>query len=245
MGKTYIREDNNITFTLQTPDENGYPTEMVVNGISCGVSFDNETIRLSEVEGEDNSDFATIFATININGQEKSLSMSIEDGKTQVFTPELLTGHYVQNDYAGGQGATNETITSDSAEEVDHSQHVTEQQEFMNVTFTYYNDYNGANETHTIVLTKLDDAGNVIEFEYDGYPVELENVNKYYYDADGCHTVEFAGTHPGWGIRFEYVFADDTSDYGESRRGCLHVDTSWFEGNDPNFPYIEDGDYYK
>lgn len=240
MGKTYMREDNNITITLQTPDENGYPTEMVVNGISGIVNFDNETIRLSEVHVS-KADGFSIYTPIIINGQEKSLSMHIKDGKTQVYTPELLTGNYVQNDGAGGQGSTNETITNDNAEEVDHSQHVTEAQEFMNVTFTYDED----NVTHTIVLTKLDDVGNLIEFEYDGYPVKLANVTREYYDADGCHTVEFAGTHPGFGVQFEYVFSDDTSDYGESRRGCLHINTSWYEGNDPNCPYIEDGDYYK
>ena len=240
MGKTYMREDNNITITLQTPDENGYPTEMVVNGISGIVNFDNETIRLSEVHVS-KADGFSIYAPIIINGQEKSLSMHIKDGKTQVYTPELLTGNYVQNDGAGGQGSTNETITNDSAEQVDHSQHVTEEQEFMNVTFTYDED----DETHTIVFTKLDDAGYLIEFEYDGYPLELKNPYKHYYDADGIHTVEFAGTHPGWGISFEYVFADDTSNYGESRRGCLNVDTSWAEGYDPNFSFVRDGNYYK
>ncbi len=48
LGIVYKHENLDLTFTLQTPDENGCPTEIVINGVTYDetVTFDNETYAL-------------------------------------------------------------------------------------------------------------------------------------------------------------------------------------------------------
>ena len=115
-------------------------------------------------------------------------------------------------------------------------------QEFMNVTFNC----NEAAEPHTVTLTKLDDAGNLVEFEYDGHPIELTEATSEYFETENMHVARFYGFYPGYYFEIEYIFEDDPS-YGEEAMGRLELQTGWNEGKDADAPfdYICDGYYFK
>lgn len=97
VGITYKHEDLNLTFKLHTPDENGYPTEISLNGVTYSeVTFDNNTYALSNVSiTEEAGAGANVTAYWYVGEQEYMLNIQ-ESGEDswKMFSPGVCSGYY-------------------------------------------------------------------------------------------------------------------------------------------------------
>lgn len=76
IGITYKHENLNLTFHLKTPDTDGIPTEITLNGAAyMEYTFDNETFALSNVTITENMGYYYVKATWYIGEQEYLLDM--------------------------------------------------------------------------------------------------------------------------------------------------------------------------
>lgn len=97
IGVTFKNEDLDLTFKLQSPDSNGYPTEIVLNGVtySDDVTFNNETFTLKNVTiTTEFSNCYSISANWSAKGLEFSLSMDGDKGWWKMYGPAMCSGYY-------------------------------------------------------------------------------------------------------------------------------------------------------
>lgn len=97
IGITYKHEILDLTFRLQNPDENGYPTEIVLNGqpYSDEITFNNETYTLENVTmTKDNQDSYSILANWTAKGLEFSLNIYGNKDWWRMYGPGMCGGDY-------------------------------------------------------------------------------------------------------------------------------------------------------
>jgi hypothetical protein len=96
LGIVYKHENLDLTFTLQTPDANGYPTEIVINGVTYDetVTFDNETYALENVSVSEA--FGSTEVSADWNAKERGFALLIQsDGDSwKMVGPGICSGYY-------------------------------------------------------------------------------------------------------------------------------------------------------
>lgn len=79
VGVTYKHESLDMTFQLKTPDAEGYPTEVLLNGSTYdGRTYDNETCALSDVTIKVSDDSIYYLVQASFYSGEKSYAFLIE-----------------------------------------------------------------------------------------------------------------------------------------------------------------------
>ncbi len=94
----FKHEDFDFTFMLQKPDENGNPTEIVLNGTAPyddSISFDNETFALEESTITiEFSNAYNVLAKWSAKEQEFNLNMTGDEGWWKMYSPTIISGYY-------------------------------------------------------------------------------------------------------------------------------------------------------
>lgn len=96
IGTVYKNEDLDLTFTLQTPDANGYPTEIVLNGVTYDetVTFDNEIYALEKVEIYEDSGSINVTADWSAKGRGFGLYIQSDGDAWKMVGPGICSGYY-------------------------------------------------------------------------------------------------------------------------------------------------------
>jgi hypothetical protein len=97
IGKVYKNEDIDLTFKLQTPDANGCPTEIVLDGETYfdDIRFSAETILIEYTSvASDDQNNLTIQGSFIVEGVEYELHLYGNDDGWRVYGPGLMSGDY-------------------------------------------------------------------------------------------------------------------------------------------------------
>ena len=96
IGVVYKNEDIDLTFSLQTPDANGCPTEIVLNGVTYDetVTFDNETYSLEKVEIDEDSGSISVTADWSAKGRGFGLYIQSDGDSWKMVGPGICSGYY-------------------------------------------------------------------------------------------------------------------------------------------------------
>ena len=96
LGIVYKNENLDLTFALQTPDENGYPTEIVINGVTYDetVTFDNETYALEKVDISEAFGSTEVTADWQAKGRRFSLLLQSDGDSWKMVGPGICSGYY-------------------------------------------------------------------------------------------------------------------------------------------------------
>lgn len=92
----YKHEDLDLTFQLKTPDADGNPTEITLNGAAyLDYTFDNQTYALSNVAITEDTGYYYVKATWYIGEQEYLLDMQdAGDNSWKIYGPGMCSGYY-------------------------------------------------------------------------------------------------------------------------------------------------------
>lgn len=96
LGIVYKNEDLDLTFKLQTPDGNGYPTEIVINGVTYDetVTFDNETYALEKVDISEAFGSTEVTADWRAKGRGFGLLLQSDGDSWKMVGPGICSGYY-------------------------------------------------------------------------------------------------------------------------------------------------------
>lgn len=96
LGIVYKNENLDLTFMLQTPDENGYPTEIVLNGVTYDetVTFDSETYALERVAVSEDFGSTEVAADWQAKGREFGLLIQSDGDSWKMVSPGICSGYY-------------------------------------------------------------------------------------------------------------------------------------------------------
>ncbi len=96
IGKVYKNETLDLTFKMQTPDANGNPTEIVLNGVTYfdDITFDNETMLLSNYSITNDNNWFCIKANFTKGDTEVLLDMEGDGEWWRMRGPGFGSGDY-------------------------------------------------------------------------------------------------------------------------------------------------------